>query len=110
MSVLDPSYQLRPEYADSCLAMFITSGGSEEYRRRAYQLYQAMKAHCRVANGYTIVTDVTRRPMSLGDLTPAYWFSENMKYFYLLFAHAPRFDYKSNCLSTEGKVFLGLRR
>src|SRR5256885_2771511 len=73
MSVLDPGHQLRPEYADSCLAMFITSGGAEEYRRRAYQLYVAMKANCRVANGYTVVTDVTARPMALGDLTPAYW-------------------------------------
>src|SRR5207302_1196091 len=58
---------------------------------------------------YTIVTDVTTRPMTRGDLTPAYWFSENMKYFYLLFADSPRFDYRDNYLSTEGKVFIGLR-
>ena len=109
MSIVDPSYQLRPEYADSCLALFIVSGGSELYRQRAYQLYQAMKAHCRVENGYTIATDITARPMTLGDLTPAYWFSENMKYFYLLFSNTPRFDYQHNCLSTEGKVLVGLR-
>jgi len=109
LSILEPSYQLRPEFADSCLALFISSGGSELYRRPAFQLYQAMKAHCRVANGYTIVTDVTTRPMTRGDLTPAYWFSENMKYFYLLFADSPRFDYRDNYLSTEGKVLIGLR-
>ncbi len=109
MSIRDPGHQLRPEYADSCLALFITSGGSDLYRRRAYQLYQAMKSYCRVPNGYTIIDDITARPMSLGDLTPAYWFAENMKYFYLLFAESPRFDYKHNYLSTEGKILVGLR-
>src|SRR5713226_1143807 len=108
MSVLDPAYQLRPEYADSCLALFIASGGSQLYRQRAYQLYESMKANCRVENGYTIVNDITTRPMTLGDLTPGYWFSENMKYFYLLFSNTPRFDYKHNYLSTEGKVLVGL--
>lgn len=109
LSILDPSHQLRPEYADSCLALFVTTGGSDLYRVRAYQLYQAMKANCRVANGYTIVKDITTRPMALGDLTPAYWFSENMKYYYLLFSNTPRFDYHDNYLTTEGKVLKGLR-
>jgi len=109
MSIVDPSYQLRPEYADACLALFVVSGGADLYRQRAYQLYQAMKAGCRVDNGYTVVTDITARPMTQGDLTPAYWFSENMKYFYLLFSNTPRFDYRHNYLSTEGKVLVGLR-
>jgi mannosyl-oligosaccharide alpha-1,2-mannosidase len=68
-----------------------------------------MKANCRVENGYTIVNDITTRPMTLGDLTPGYWFSENMKYFYLLFSNTPRFDYHHNYLTTEGKVLVGLR-
>jgi mannosyl-oligosaccharide alpha-1,2-mannosidase len=89
--------------------MFVTSGGSQRYRERAYQLYQAMKKNCRVPNGYSIIKDITTRPMTLGDLTPAYWFSENMKYYYLLFSSAPRFDYRNNYLSTEGKVLTGLK-
>jgi hypothetical protein len=109
MSIVAGGYQLRPEYADSCLALFVASGGSELYRQRAYRLYQAMKANCRVENGYTILTDITTRPMTLGDLTPGYWFSENMKYFYLLFSNTPRFDYHHNYLTTEGKVLLGLK-
>lgn len=109
LSIVDGGYQLRPEYADSCLALFIASGGSELYRQRAFQLYQAMKANCRVENGYTILTDITTRPMTRGDLTPGYWFSENMKYFYLLFSNTPRFDYQHNYLTTEGKVLQGLK-
>jgi mannosyl-oligosaccharide alpha-1,2-mannosidase len=109
LSIRDPAHQLRPEFADACLAMFIASGGDEAYRARAYRLYEAMKAYCRVPNGYTIVDDITTRPMTHGDLTPAYWFAENMKYFYLLFAASPRFDYANNYLSTEGKILAGLR-
>jgi mannosyl-oligosaccharide alpha-1,2-mannosidase len=32
-----------------------------------------------------------------------------MKYYYLLFAKASRFDYTDNYLSTEGNVLKGLR-
>jgi hypothetical protein len=33
-----------------------------------------------------------------------------MKYYYLMFAEAPRFDYRRNYLTTEGNVLKGLRR
>ena len=32
-----------------------------------------------------------------------------MKYYCLLFAEAPRFDYRKNYLSTEGNIFVGLK-
>lgn len=63
----------------------------------------------RVDGGYTIASDVTVSPMALGDLTPAYWFAENMKYLYLIFAAAPRYDYGTGYLSTEGKLLRGVR-
>jgi hypothetical protein len=43
------------------------------------------------------------------DLTSGYWYSENVKYYWLMFARAPRFDYGRNYLSTEGNIFRGLR-
>jgi mannosyl-oligosaccharide alpha-1,2-mannosidase len=33
-----------------------------------------------------------------------------MKYWYLMFADTPRFDYQDNYLSTEGNVFRGIIR
>ncbi|MFE2543299.1 glycoside hydrolase family 47 protein [Actinacidiphila glaucinigra] len=108
MRALDPSYPLRPEYVDSCLFLWLTTG-KELYRRRAAEMFRRQKQYCKVVNGYTVVRDVTARPMKLGDLTPAYWFSENAKYYYLLFARARRFDYRSNYLTTEGNVLRGLR-
>ena len=32
-----------------------------------------------------------------------------MKYYYLLFSDADRFDYKRNYLSTEGNILVGLK-
>ncbi|WP_459180979.1 glycoside hydrolase family 47 protein [Streptomyces sp.] len=107
MRALDPAYPLRPEYADSCLFLWLTTG-KDLYRSRARDLYARQKRHCKVARGYTVVDDVTATPMRLGDLTPGYWYSENMKYYYLLFAKASRFDYRDNYLSTEGNVLRGL--
>jgi mannosyl-oligosaccharide alpha-1,2-mannosidase len=63
-----------------------------------------------VANGWTIVADVTTSPPRQGDLTSGYWWSEQMKYWYLMFADYPRFDYRHNHLSTEGNVLRGLLR
>jgi hypothetical protein len=104
-----PSNQLRPEYVDSAFNLWLRTG-AEVYRDRAYDYFLRVKQHCRVPNGYTIATDVTTDPVTLGDLTSAYWYSENMKYYYLMFARAPRFDYRRNYLTTEGNVLRGLRR
>ena len=43
-----------------------------------------------------------------GDLASAYWYSENMKYYWLMFGRAQRFDYNNNYLTTEGDVLRGL--
>jgi mannosyl-oligosaccharide alpha-1,2-mannosidase len=32
-----------------------------------------------------------------------------MKYYWLAFSASPRFDYRNNYLSTEGKVLVGLK-
>lgn len=104
-----PGNQLRPEYVDAAFNLWLISG-SELYRDRAYDYFLRVKRICSVPNGYTIATDVTTTPVTLGDLTSVYWFSENMKYYYLMFAGSPRFDYQNNYLTTEGNVLRGLRR
>jgi hypothetical protein len=102
-------YQLRPEYVDSALFLWLLTG-KEIYRDRGQWLWNAQKAHCKVANGYSIVSNMTTTPTTKGDLTPGYWYSENMKYFYLLWAGAPRFNYTANYLTTEGNVLRGINR
>ena len=103
-----PSNELRPEFVDSCLALFV-HGAGDWARELARIHYGNMKRTSRARFGYTIIDDVTARPMKQGDLCPGYWWAEQMKYYWLLFSDTPRFDYRNNYLSTEGKVLVGLK-
>ena len=104
-----PSNALRPELADAAFNLWLLDG-DDLWRRICRRHYFNMKANNRTAYGYSGVTDVTRDPMSLDDSCPGYWWSEQMKYYYLIFSNTPRFDYKTNYLSTEGNVLLGFKR
>jgi hypothetical protein len=99
--------QLRPEYVDSAFNLWLETR-DDRWIDLAADYYGRMKRTSRVPNGYTILTDVTKNPPRQGDLTSGYWYTENMKYYWLMFAPAPRFDYENNYLSTEGNVFRGL--
>ncbi len=101
--------QLRPEFADSALVLWLITR-DEVFRQRALTHYQNMKRTSRVQFGYTILNDVTTNPVQRGDFTPGYWWSEQLKYYWLVFAQARRFDYANNYLSTEGNIFRGARR
>ena len=100
---------LRPEYVDSCFNLWLLTR-DERYRRLAFAYYLRQKADSRVPNGWTVIDDVTTTPATHGDLTSGYWYSEQMKYWYLMFSGTERFDYRNNYLSTEGNVFRGVRR
>jgi mannosyl-oligosaccharide alpha-1,2-mannosidase len=108
LAATDHGNALRPEYANSAFDLWRITH-DEKYRRAAYGYFTALRASCRVPGGYTVLDDV-RPPMKQGDLTPAYWFAENMKYLYLMFAATPRFDDATAYLSTEGKILRGLVR
>jgi mannosyl-oligosaccharide alpha-1,2-mannosidase len=98
--------QLRPEYVDAALLLWLVTNETK-YVDRAVEYYHNMKATSRVANGYTVLTDVTTRPETQGDLTPAYWYAENMKYYFLMFGRPARFDYADQYMTTEGDVLRG---
>jgi mannosyl-oligosaccharide alpha-1,2-mannosidase len=102
------SNELRPEFVDSCLNLFLLAP-QDRYRELARVHYEKMKETSRAPYGFTIIDDVTAAPMKQGDLCPGYWWSEQMKYYWLLFSDTDRFDYKNNYLSTEGNVFVGLK-
>ena len=100
--------ELRPEFPDSCINLFLLEP-NERWRELARVHYENMKKTSRAAYGYTIIDDMTVSPMKLGDLCPGYWWSEQMKYYWLLFSETDRFDYKTNYLSTEGNILVGLK-
>ena len=100
---------LRPEYPDACLNLWLIDQ-DDRYRRLAAIHYREMKATSRAAFGYTALKDITTQPMTQGDNCPGYWWSEQMKYYYLLFSDTPRVDYAQLQLSTEANVLRGFRR
>jgi len=101
--------QLRPEFADAAFNLWLVTR-DELYKRRAKKHYDLMKRTSKVRFGYTILTDVTTNPVVRGDFCPGYWWSEQLKYYYLMFGSAKRFDYRDHYLSTEGNLLKGARR
>lgn len=100
--------ELRPEFVDSCLNFFLLEP-DDRYRELARLHYEMMKTTSRAKYGFTVIDDIASSPMKQGDLCPGYWWSEQMKYYWLLFSNTDRFDYKNNYLSTEGNVFVGFK-
>jgi mannosyl-oligosaccharide alpha-1,2-mannosidase len=100
---------LRPEFVDSCLNLWLLDR-NERWRELGLKHYRAMQATSRAKYGFTVIADVTKRPMTQGDFCPGYWWSEQMKYYWLLFSDTPRWDYRTGYLSTEGDILQGFRR
>ncbi|WP_374515400.1 glycoside hydrolase family 47 protein [Brevundimonas sp.] len=100
---------LRPEFADACLHLWLTTD-DDRYRALVATHYRNMKATSKAAYGYTSLADITTRPMTQGDNCPGYWWSEQMKYYWLMFAQPKRVDLDRLVLSTEANVLRGFVR
>ena len=104
-----PGNALRPELADAAFNHWLLDR-APEWRMIGRAHYLNMKRFNRARFGYAQIEDMRFRPMVQSDHCPGYWWSEQMKYYYLLFSDTPRFDYARNYLSTEGNALLGFRR
>ena len=98
---------LRPELADAAFNHWLLDGRIE-WRLLGRTHYLNMKRWNRARYGYTDMANVVTKTQA--DHCPGYWWSEQMKYYYLLFSDTKRFDYKDNYLSTEGNVLRGVRQ
>jgi mannosyl-oligosaccharide alpha-1,2-mannosidase len=101
------SNALRPELADAAFNHWLLDR-DERWRHLTATHFSNMKRWNRAAYGYADIADVTTKAQK--DHCPGYWWSEQMKYYWLIFSDTPRFDYRRNYLSTEGNVLLGFRR
>src|SRR5207302_10850477 len=106
MRALSVTNDLRPELADAAFNHWLIDR-REEWRHIVRDHYLAMKRWNRAAYGYADLADVTADPKLQSDHCPGYWWSEQMKYYYLIFANTPRFDYRRGYLTTEGNVLRG---
>ena len=100
---------LRPELADAAFNLWLLDR-NPRWRAIGRDHFLAMRRWNKAPYGYTDLADVTSDPKRQADHCPGYWWSEQMKYYYLLFSDTPRFDYARNYLTTEGNVLLGFRR
>lgn len=98
---------LVPELADAAFNLWLVDG-QDRWRQILRTHYQEMKRWQKARYGYTQLSNVETKRQA--DRCPGYWWSEQMKYYYIAFADTPRFDYKRNYLSTEGNVLLGFNR
>ena len=105
--VLSATNSLRPELADAAFNLWLLDR-REEWRMLVRDHYLAMKRWNKARYGYADLADVTKKTQS--DDCPGYWWSEQMKYYYLIFSDTPRVDYRRLYLSTEGNALRGLRR
>ena len=103
------SNALRPELADAAFNLWLLDR-RDEWRMIARDHYLAMKRWNKARHGYATLADVTASPKLQSDHCPGYWWSEQMKYYYLIFADTRRVDYRRLYLSTEGNVLRGFRR
>ena len=108
-NALSPKNALRPELADAAFNLWLLDR-REEWRHIVRDHYLAMKRWNKARYGYADLANVTANPKVQSDHCPGYWWSEQMKYYYLIFADTPRADYRRLYLSTEGNVLRGLRR
>ena len=69
-----------------------------------------MKSSSKAEYGYTSLQDISTRPLTQGDNCPGYWWSEQMKYYFILFAEPERIDIDRLVLSTEANVLRGFVR
>jgi mannosyl-oligosaccharide alpha-1,2-mannosidase len=87
--VSEPSYQLRPEHAESLFVLFRTTGDGR-YRDQAWELMQAIEAHCKVpGGGYAGLKSVRRGRgawRAQDDVQPSFALAETFKYLLLIFA------------------------
>lgn len=103
------SNALRPELADAAFTLWQIDK-DEQWREIAAAHFRNMVRWNKASYGYADMADVTSTPKRQADHCPGYWWSEQMKYYWLIFSDTPRFDYRSNYLSTEGNVLRGFKR
>ncbi len=98
MKILHAGYPLRPEIVESAYYLRRMTGEAR-YLEMGREYLAGLRAHCRVADGYTTLRSV--ETMEQGDLMPSYFLAETLKYLYLIFAPDDALDLDHVVLTTE---------
>jgi len=98
MAITSAGYPLRPEIIES--AWYLRRATQDpQYLAMGKTFLDALVAHARTADGYTVVKSV--ETMEQGDLMPSYFLAESLKYLYLIFAPDSAIDLDHVVFNTE---------
>lgn len=98
MKITAAGYPLRPEIMESAYYLYHFTK-DPRYLEMGRTFFAGLREHCRTAEGYTILKDVTTKEK--GDLMPSYFLAETVKYLYLLFAPETALDLDKVVFNTE---------
>ncbi|KAJ6189538.1 hypothetical protein N7519_004446 [Penicillium mononematosum] len=104
-SIPSPNYYLRPEAIESVFIMYRLTG-DESWRRKGWQMFEAVSKYTRTELGNAAIHDVTAQKPIHKDTMESFWLSETLKYFYLLFSDPTVVDLDKYVLNTEAHPFL----
>jgi mannosyl-oligosaccharide alpha-1,2-mannosidase len=60
--------------------------GEESWRKKGWQMFEAIVKHTRTDLAHAGITDVTAQKPTQMDTMESFWLAETLKYFYLLFS------------------------
>ncbi|CAG8029692.1 unnamed protein product [Penicillium salamii] len=105
ISIPQPNYYLRPEAIESVFIMYRLTG-DETWRRKGWQMFEAISKYTRTELAHAAINDVTAQKPIQKDTMESFWLSETLKYFYLLFSDPSVVDLDKYVLNTEAHPFL----
>jgi mannosyl-oligosaccharide alpha-1,2-mannosidase len=85
ISIPSPKYILRPEAIESVFIMYRLTG-DESWRKKGWQMFEAVIKHTRTELAHAGINDVTAQKPTHMDTMESFWLAETLKYFYLLFS------------------------
>ncbi|KAH3676063.1 hypothetical protein WICMUC_002360 [Wickerhamomyces mucosus] len=105
---MDPSYILRPEAIESVFYMYRITGDSK-WRDYGWKMWQGVESFCKTKKGtYVSIYDITldvNDPDRYIDSMESFWFTETLKYYYLLFEDISVLSLDEYVLNTEAHSF-----
>lgn len=105
---MEPKYILRPEAIESVFYMYRLTGDSK-WRDHGWKMFENIVKYCKTPDGeFASIRDITlkgERPDNFEDSLESFWFSETLKYFYLLFDDISVLSLDEYVLNTEAHAF-----
>jgi mannosyl-oligosaccharide alpha-1,2-mannosidase len=99
-SMVDPSYQLRPEAIESVFVMYRLTG-DPSWQEKGWRMFEAIVNHTTTDIANAKITDVMASNPQTADSMESFWLAETLKYFYLLFSEPDLVSLDDFVLNTE---------